>query len=90
MLKELALHLPFLVAIVIGGLTGRFLADRHLIKSVKLVFGAAVIVLVASIVGQSVLIADATSGFMLFFNALSGASIAFILTAFGGFEKASA
>jgi len=54
------------------------------------VLAATVVVLVASIVAQSMLIANATGAAMLFFNALSGASIAFILTAFGGFEEARA
>jgi cyanate permease len=90
MLRELATstidHLPFLVALVLGGMTGNAIADRKIAVH-GFVYAVVALIFVISLVGSSYYLEEGPRLYMLLFNALSGACLSFALTVGGDFAE---
>jgi len=84
LVTSLPSHLPYLVALVLGGLAGNFIADKGIKLPVPF-FVALAFVFVASIVGTCYGLEHGPRLFMLASNALSAACLSFALTCGGDF-----
>ena len=85
-ITDLPAHLPFLFAIVLGGLAGNALSDRKIQLP-----GAAYIVLaltfVASLVGSAYCLENGPWTAMVLLNAVTAACMSFALTSSGEFGQ---
>jgi hypothetical protein len=88
MLQDLAMstvqHLPYLAAIIIGGLTGNAIADRQ-IKLPSVFYVALALLFVVALCSQGYLIEHGTRAMLLLSNAICGGTIAFALCVSGEF-----